>query len=291
VDELIVFCSNKNGGCSWSGERQNLRQHLENCEYQLKSCKWNCGWKGLDVIEHEESCSLAMVVCTECDQPILKSKYEKHVIECTPEKEECILCRMVVLKKRMDSHAMVCPQSSVICPQSRFGCSWNGKREDLTNHCANCPFDKLSDFFVRYQAHQDHLVEENSKLKEKCAELENHIYDINCKVMDLMGRATLEDGGSPLFPPMVLDTFAHELRMLRTDMEQLNITSAQADLKRDQQHASDQTRLRDEIQSIRSLCHTLQMQIFNLAVRNPSLPNTSSSSHTAPSTKKSNTKL
>jgi hypothetical protein len=177
------------------------------------------------------------------------------------------------------------------CPQAHFGCNWNGKREQLSAHCSSCPFDMLSAFFLRYQSDQDRLVEENAKLKEKCTELESNIYDLNCRVMDLMGRAALDESGSPLFPPMVLDTFAHELRLLRTDMDQLNITAAQSDLKRDQQHASEQTRLRDEIQSIRSLCHTLQMQIFSLAVRNPSLPNSTGSSHANPASKKNNTKL
>jgi hypothetical protein len=275
VDELIVYCLNKSSGCVWEGERQHLKSHLESCSFQLKKCKWNCGYIGLDIEIHQETCSKAEEFCSVCEEmvPVID---KEHAEECNPEKQECPLCGHQVLVKRLEDHDQICPQSSVSCSLSRFGCPWSGKRIDVESHASTCQFVSLEPFFKLYQHQHEQLVEENSLLKARVAELEACFFELNGKIMETM---------APMYPPILLDNMVHDIRMVRTDMEQLGMSIAQNDLKRDQQNNMDQARTRDEIQSLRTLCHTLQMQVFNLAVRNTPTTTTPSTS------KKGNTKL
>jgi hypothetical protein len=271
VDELIVFCSNRKSGCLWEGERHSLIQHVHTCSFQPKFCKWKCGWSGLDIDLHEEKCLEALQLCTKCEEPILKLDLERHKKDCDPEMRKCILCGAEIVAKRFDDHDQVCPQSSVSCNLSRYGCQWVGKRIELGNHCKQCPFIPLEPFFVKYHTQQDLLAEENRLLKRRISEIEKYYLDLNAKLMESMSRGNFDEGIVPAVPPIFLDSVVYDFRMLRTDMEQLGISIVQGDLKRD----VEQSRVRDDIKSLRTLCHTLQMQILNLTSKTPTASTTS----------------
>ena len=59
IMDLVVYCSNKQKGCKWSGELRDLQDHLHtNCSYALYSCKWGCGTvlMGIQMDQHQLDC-------------------------------------------------------------------------------------------------------------------------------------------------------------------------------------------------------------------------------------------
>jgi len=80
------------------GRRATINEpHLDNCSFQLKNCKWNCGWSGLEPSEHEDECVHAQIPCSKCEELVLKTELQVHQQECIPEKDECSLCGLLVL--------------------------------------------------------------------------------------------------------------------------------------------------------------------------------------------------
>jgi hypothetical protein len=91
LDSLDVHCSNAshdgcendNGGCSWKGERSDLKEHLDrNCEHILcpvhdRGCKWE--GKQLQVDSHVRECLFVDVECSKgCRAMVRRSQLEQH---------------------------------------------------------------------------------------------------------------------------------------------------------------------------------------------------------------------
>ena len=60
VDELGVFCGNKDLGCNWTGQRQLLKSHINNCKFVLKRClNTGCDHEAFDLFAHSQECPSA----------------------------------------------------------------------------------------------------------------------------------------------------------------------------------------------------------------------------------------
>jgi hypothetical protein len=102
LDELEVYCPNKERGCQWKGERGSLAEHLERfcelsaCVNEPKGCKWRGSL--LKLAPHLEGhCEYVQVYCPEeCGVKVERSALKHHL-----EKDCAITKRKEEERKRL----------------------------------------------------------------------------------------------------------------------------------------------------------------------------------------------
>ncbi|KAJ3358627.1 hypothetical protein HDU91_005156 [Kappamyces sp. JEL0680] len=213
VDELPVFCFNKEYGCSWTGERQH--DHVEECKQFL---------------------------------------------------EPCVGCEVLVSSVRISQHNLQCPGAIVSCTYSHLGCSWEGRRREVAAHLSECYYEKLQGFFALFERERRQLLEENAKLKITIGELESQLSDVRKSIFPLAPNEHPGFLDETAAPPFFVNTLARDVIMVKTDVEAMAMDLSQREMRRDAEYI----RLRDELNSMRTVCQSLQMQMFNLALRKSS---------------------
>ena len=144
VKGLHIYCTNKEKGCEWQGELNDIINHLENsdgCQFEEVKCSNECG-------KMMERRYLTNHVETECPRHKVNCKYchdtgEHQFIE-GQHKEECPKlplscpnkCEVVfVLREDMESHRKECPLEMIQCEYFNVGCKRDKfPRKDLENH-------------------------------------------------------------------------------------------------------------------------------------------------------------
>ena len=97
IKSLAVFCTNKDKGCEWQGEVNDIKNHLERnggCQFQEVSCSNNCGssvQRRYLVSHAEKECPRRSVNCQYCH---ITGEYQ--LIE-NQHKKECQSFRFLVL--------------------------------------------------------------------------------------------------------------------------------------------------------------------------------------------------
>lgn len=88
INELKVFCTNKDAGCTWKGKVKDLETHTSggdgSCTYVLVSCKWKCGERVIrkDIVQHERHECLKRPWYLEFDDTRVQSLGERvHKLE------------------------------------------------------------------------------------------------------------------------------------------------------------------------------------------------------------------
>ena len=67
VDELEVFCENKDAGCPWTGQRQLFQSHVNICHFIFKNCgNSGCEFQAFDLSIHANECQYALDECSSC---------------------------------------------------------------------------------------------------------------------------------------------------------------------------------------------------------------------------------
>ena len=125
IKSLHVYCSNKERGCEWQGEINNINDHLENsdgCSFEEVTCYNNCD-KFLQrkrLNDHlENECPRRKVTCQYCHiadefQYIEGSHMEKCLKFPLPCPNDCGIS--AIPREDMDSHRKVCSYEEVECP-------------------------------------------------------------------------------------------------------------------------------------------------------------------------------
>ena len=121
VKSLHVFCTNKDKGCDWQGELNNIVGHLAN----------------------SDGCPLEEVTCiNECGLSLQRQNLSKHVdIECPRSKVTCQYCNIVGERQFITGkhHEEECPKFPLPCPNK---CEINTiPRENMKVHRAQCPLE------------------------------------------------------------------------------------------------------------------------------------------------------
>ncbi|XP_065901673.1 TNF receptor-associated factor 4-like [Dysidea avara] len=122
IRSLHVMCANKERGCEWQGELNDIYNHLGNsdgCQFEDVKCSNECG----EMLQRQY---LTSHVETQCPHRIVR----------------CKLCHILgqhffIKKKHMEQ----CPKLHITCP-NKCGI---GKllREDMEAHRKDCPFDMV----------------------------------------------------------------------------------------------------------------------------------------------------
>ena len=138
IKALKVYCSNGRNGCTWSGEVNDVKSHVDNdCQFVDKPCPSNCG----------------MILKRQCIQSHLAKDCPCHCQYCgftglkmeitTRHKKKCFNypmpcpngCKVgVVPNVGMVCHKKVCPLEIITCEYHEIGCNVRLPRRDLENH-------------------------------------------------------------------------------------------------------------------------------------------------------------
>ena len=139
IAELHVYCTNKEKGCEWQGELNDINSHFNGCQFQEVQCSNNCGMmiqrRYLDNHVHI-NCSHCTVNCHYC-----------HV------EGECHFIK--------GQHQDNCPKFPLPCP---YECGTdNIPRDELGEHMARCSLEEIRCEF--YNVGCDAMIARND-LKE-----------------------------------------------------------------------------------------------------------------------------
>ncbi|XP_065914867.1 TNF receptor-associated factor 3-like [Dysidea avara] len=146
VRSLHVLCTNKERGCEWQGEVNDIIGHLESnegCSFQDVKCPNECG-------KCTQRQYLTSHVENECVLRIANCQYCHITGECQfiegKHKEECLLlpipcpnkCEVhTILRQDIDAHKDTCLLEKVTCSS---GCGLTLERQYLTTHIEDeCP--------------------------------------------------------------------------------------------------------------------------------------------------------
>ena len=140
IEQLEVYCNNKNSGCMWKGQLVAIGTHLQICLHQVVSCPNRCKEEVLrsHLADHLNSqCPKRDYECPYCSE---MSTYQNitvdHMKKCYNSLQQCPNegCDESIAKKIMESHLLVCPMGVVSCPYSDIGCRSKVTRGELTQH-------------------------------------------------------------------------------------------------------------------------------------------------------------
>ena len=149
IKSLAVFCTNKNKGCEWQGELNNVTRHIrhsDGCQFQEVGCPNECG----SSVQRQR---LANHIDKECPRRTVSCQYchiagEHQFIE-NQHKKECLKfpipcpngCGMTIPRESVVSHtARECLYEMLQC--GNF-CGAVYQRKDREAHITNCPRRKV----------------------------------------------------------------------------------------------------------------------------------------------------
>ena len=141
VKGLHIYCTNKEKGCEWQGELNDINNHLENsdgCQFEEVKCSNECG----NMIRRQYlSCHLEMlcprrkVNCQYCHETgehqfiTVHHKKHCHPLFC-PNK-----CKVgSVPREDMEAHRKECPLEMIQCEYHNVGCEVRIFRKDQEKH-------------------------------------------------------------------------------------------------------------------------------------------------------------
>lgn len=145
IRSLHVFCTNKEKGCRWQGELNDIDSHIsknnsKGCVYEHIECKHGCGetLQRQHITKHMKiDCSHRKVNCQYCN---LSGAYHfitgdhketcpKVVVQCP---NHCEVDN--ILREEMDEHRKVCSLEVVSCKYLRLGCGTRIARKEMEQH-------------------------------------------------------------------------------------------------------------------------------------------------------------
>ena len=175
VRSLHVFCTNKDKGCEWQGEVNNIVIHLRNsdgCQFEEVPCANNCGnyLQRRYLASHvEDKCVRRRVDCYYChvigEHRFIDGEHKeqcpKYPINCP---NNCEVEN--IPREDIDKHRKVCLLEEVTCPN---GCGITLQRQYIANHSnIECPQLKVKCQYC-YIIGQHQFIE--NKHKEQCSKL------------------------------------------------------------------------------------------------------------------------
>ena len=136
---LQIYCTNKNEGCSWQGNLQDIDTHIQACRNQEVTC-YKC-----DVymqrhqleIHNSDECLQRDYKCPHCEAVgIYIVMTTSHLQECPDLVLTCPNegCKDKIKRQGMGFHHQKCPKEVIKCPYHDIGCETEMKREMMDEH-------------------------------------------------------------------------------------------------------------------------------------------------------------
>ena len=184
IRSLHIYCSNKEKGCEWQGELNNINNHFGNsdgCHYEEVKCSNECG----KMIQRQY---LTSHVETECPRREVNCQYchdtgEHQFIE-GQHKEECPKLPLPcpnncevgsVPREDMEAHRKECPLEMIQCEYYSVGCEVRMARKDQKEHRREKVEDHLTMTKHKLTDTNCQLTDTNNKLANTQEKLTNTI--------------------------------------------------------------------------------------------------------------------
>ena len=194
IKNLHVLCTNKEEGCDWQGEINEITSHLENsdgCQFEEVDCSNDCGQilQRQNLSSHVETeCPCREVDCQYCQ---LSDEYQ--LIE-GQHKEECpklpICCPNEceagsIPREDMEDHKLQCPLEVIECEYHSMGCHVTVMRKDQHTH----EKEKMGEHL---QLTKCKLMDTKEHYEAKISELESALQQSHALMNLLFGERTIE---------------------------------------------------------------------------------------------------
>ena len=140
IRSLHIFCTNKEQGCEWQGEVNDISGHLGNCVFQVINCPNKCGkclQRQLLTTHVEIKCPRRTISCQYCNdvgenqfiEGQHKEKCPKFPVQCPNE------CKIESIHRdEVEEHKKVCPLEMIQCDYHVVGCTVKMARKDMNTH-------------------------------------------------------------------------------------------------------------------------------------------------------------
>ena len=145
IRSLLVFCTNKQKGCEWQGELNDISVHLDKsstkgCMYESIQCTNGCGetLQRQCLTRHTTTeCSHRKINCPHCNlSGIHQFITGDHMRECPkvviPCPNHCEVGN--IPREDMDEHRKVCSFEVVSCKYMKLGCGTRMARKNVEKH-------------------------------------------------------------------------------------------------------------------------------------------------------------
>ena len=175
IKSLRVLCTNKDKGCDWQGEINDITGHLERsngCLFEEVKCSNNCGLllQRQHLHNHvDNECPYREVHCQYCS---VVARYQfiegEHVKQCPKFPLPCPNnCGMEnIFREDMEAHKTTCPLEKIKCPND---CGEVLQRQSMGNHVeTECPLRQIDCQYCQLSG-EYHLIE--GQHKEECPKL------------------------------------------------------------------------------------------------------------------------
>ena len=179
IKNLHIFCTNKDKGCDWQGEINEITGHLANsngCHFEEVKCSNVCGLllqRQLLPDHVDNECPCRRVDCQYCS---MAGQYQfitgQHVEQCSklplPCPNSCGIDS--ILRENMKAHKATCPLEEIECPND---CSKILQRQSIGSHTeVECPRRKVDCQYCQLSEEYQFI---EGKHKEECPK-----FPINC---------------------------------------------------------------------------------------------------------------
>ncbi|XP_065901932.1 TNF receptor-associated factor 4-like [Dysidea avara] len=188
---LHVMCTNKERGCEWQGELNDINNHLGNsdgCQFEDVKCSNECG----KMLQRQY---LTSHVETECPRRNVDCRYCYITGECQfvegGHKEECVRLPVPCLNKckvkgiareDMEAHRTECPHEIVPCEYQGYGCEERMMRKKRKKH--------------EWQKMEDHLLMTKfqlAKTEDKLVSTESRLSNVEVMLHRLINSSGCSD--------------------------------------------------------------------------------------------------
>ena len=198
IRSLHIYCTNKEKGCEWQGELNNIDNHLGNsdgCQFEEVKCFNECG----KMIERQY---LTSHVETECPHRKVNCQYcrdtgEHQFIE-GQHKEECPKLPLPcpnncevgsVPHEDMETHRKECPLEMIQCEYHSVGCDVRMARKDQEKH----DHEKMKDHLMMTNHELTNVETTLANTEATLANTESKLTDTNNELASALQRiSTLE---------------------------------------------------------------------------------------------------
>ena len=198
IKSLHIYCTNKEKGCEWQGELNDINNHLGNsdgCQFEEVKCSNECG-KMIQrryLINHiQTECPRRKVNCQYCHDTGEHQFIEgQHKEECPKLPLSCPNKCVVgsVPREDMEAHRKECPLETIQCEYYSVGCEVRMARKDQEKHdnenvkehlmMTKQGLSKLDDIQHDNEKMKEHLMMTNHELTDTKAQLAAALKQIN----------------------------------------------------------------------------------------------------------------
>ena len=179
IKNLHIFCTNKDKGCDWQGEINDITGHLRSsngCSFEEVKCSKGCGLllQRQHLSDHvDNECPCREVHCQYCSM-VGQHQFIKgqHVDQCSKFPLPCPNSCGVdsILREDMEAHKATCPLEDIECPND---CGKVLQRQSMANHIeVECPRRKVDCQYCQLSGEHQFIEGQH---KEECPK-----FPINC---------------------------------------------------------------------------------------------------------------